>query len=115
MASEWRAGKPHWKGMTQLVDVREGGPIGSRFVCEATPEDAAAIVADHAAAEREAALRAENERLKEMASGMAACVQALDDNGAWFSRSRIAYTLRDSLRTWASEFVGLTGDGVSGG
>ena len=47
--------------------------------------------------------------LTEIASGMAACVEAMNTNQAWFSRSRIAFTLRDSLRAWADKYAALSG------
>jgi hypothetical protein len=44
---QWRLGPKRWMGLGGYrVDVREGGPKGgSRFVCEATLDDAERIVA----------------------------------------------------------------------
>jgi hypothetical protein len=58
---------------------------------------------------RLAASAARVRELTEIASGMSACVEAMNTNQAWFSRSRIAFTLRDSLRAWADKYAALSG------
>lgn len=72
-------------------------------VCRECP----AIMPNEAGENGRCRAHTEIKRLREMAEGMAACVKALDTNQAWFSRSRIALTLRDSLRTWADEVEAL--------
>lgn len=64
VSDEWRVANPHtsWmppEGDIHLVDIREGGPEGdSRFVCTATPEDAARILEALRSADEMARLRA---------------------------------------------------------
>lgn len=70
MSETWRVGQRRSLG---LVDVREGGPEGgSRFVCEATLEDAERIVTAVNEVER---LRTENLDMRE---ALGACVDALE-------------------------------------
>lgn len=64
MSEHWRLGRTYQDGLLPLTEVREGGPEGgSRFVCTASPEDAARIVADRSEVER---LRAHASELRKI-------------------------------------------------
>ena len=103
MGERWRAEKRSYYPDLIWHDDPDGRQtkIAEVYWPDAAERIVAAVNRAAGDAEREAGLQ-------EIAAGMAACVEALDKNQLWFSRSHVSLTLRDSLRTWAEEYAALS-------